>query len=240
MSSLPEAVRRLRPVRLAELDAVALPVRTDRKHLVPRTALPALLERLAPTHAVLEIAGRRWFAYDSVYFDTEDLEAARAHVQGRRRRFKCRSRAYLDTGGCWLELKEKGPRGETVKHRRPSSCEDFGVLTPAARAWVAQRLGRAPELAPVLRATYTRITLAGPDERVTLDIDLSYGSASLRPEWAIVETKAVRGARADAVLRSLGSRPVSLSKYVLGAGLTLMSAPPNDTRRLARRYFCRA
>ena len=66
---------------------------------------------------MLEIAGRRAFAYDTVYFDTGDLLTARAHVQRRRRRFKCRSRLYVDTEACAFELKTKGARGGTVKHR---------------------------------------------------------------------------------------------------------------------------
>jgi hypothetical protein len=98
-----------------------------------------------------------------------------------------------------------------------------------------------PSLQPVLRTAYTRITLAGAGERVTIDLGLSYGEAWLRPGWAIVETKSTRGtAIADATLRRLGSHPLPLSKYLIGAGLTLMPSPPADTRLLARRYFARA
>ena len=79
----------------------------------------------------------------------------------------------------------------------------------------------------MLRTTYDRMTLAGPGERVTIDLGLSFGAAWLRPEWAIVETKSANGAGvADRGLRRLGSRPISMSKYLLGAGLTLMPTPP--------------
>ena len=227
------------PVPLDELDAaLALPVRTDRKFVIDQHALELLLDRLADTHAVLEIAGRRVFAYDSVYFDTPELLTARAHVQRRRRRFKARSRLYLDSGVCCFELKVKGARGETVKHRLPYDAADHGRLTPQAMAFLGEHLDRVPELAPVLRSSYRRSTLAGPDERVTVDLDLSFGPARLRPGWAIVETKTPRGAGvADAVLRELGVRPVPLSKYLIGSGLTLMENPPNDVRRIVRRYF---
>jgi hypothetical protein len=238
----PSALAAIEPISLGEVDdAVPLRVRADRKHLVEVVSLDQLLRRLAPTHRALEIDGRRAFAYDTEYFDSGDLLTARAHVQRRRRRFKCRSRLYVDTDACAFELKTKGARGETVKHRIAYEPHEHGSLTPGARAFLAEHLDEVPELRPVLRTTYTRITLAGPGERTTIDLDLSYGSAWLRPGWAIVETKSARGAGiADRELRRLRSRPLSLSKYVLGAGLIHMPTPPNDTRQIARRYFAHA
>jgi hypothetical protein len=231
-----------RPVPLDALDAaVALHVRADRKYIVDRTTLRMLLDRLTVTHTVLEIAGRRVFSYDSVYFDTSSLDAARAHVQRRRRRFKARSRLYVDSGVCAFEVKVKGARGETVKHRLPYDPACHGRVTAPASEFLAEHLHHVPELSPVIRTTYRRTTLAGPDERVTVDQDLSFGSARLRAGWAIVETKSPRGhGVSDAVLRDLGARPLALSKYLIGSGLTLMETPPNDIRRTLRRYFERA
>jgi hypothetical protein len=232
----------LRPVSLDALDAdLALRTRTDRKYVLALDALELLLEGLAPTHTVLEIDGRRTFAYDSVYFDTPSLETARAHTQRRRHRFKARSRLYVDAGACWFELKVKGGRGETVKHRLRHDPGDHGRLTPSARAFLGEHLRDVPDLAPVLHTAYRRSTLAGPDERVTVDLDVGFGRARLRPGWAIVETKSPRGAGvADALLRGIGARPLPLSKYLIGSGLTLMETPPNDIRRTLRRYFERA
>jgi hypothetical protein len=231
-----------RPVPLEVLDAaVPMRVRTDRKYLVELPTLERLLGRLSGTHTVLDMDGRRVFAYDSVYFDTPSLLTARAHVQGRRRRFKARSRLYVDSGICRFEVKVKGARGETVKHRLPYDPVDHGRLTPGARAFLGEHLDHVPDLAPVLRTAYRRSTLAGPQERVTVDLDVSFGSARLRPGWAIVETKSPRGAGvADAALRELGARPHALSKYLIGSGLTLMETPPNDLRRILRRCFERA
>jgi hypothetical protein len=51
---------RLEPVGLAALDAAAaLRRRFDTKYLLPRDAVGELLERLRPTHRVLEIDGLR-------------------------------------------------------------------------------------------------------------------------------------------------------------------------------------
>ena len=233
------ALDTLAPVALDALDAeVALRVRADRKHVVDLALVERLVERLAPAYAALEIGGLRRFAYDTVYFDTPDLHTLRAHVQRRRSRFKARSRLYADTGVAAFELKRKGHRGDTVKLRLPYRPVDHGTVTREARAFLTEHLIDVPVLEPVLQTTYTRITLAGPAERVTIDLDLAYDGARLKPGLAIVETKSARGdGPAERVLRELGSRPVGLSKYAMGAGLTLLPAPPNDLRRLARRAF---
>lgn len=242
MAVVSPTLHRMARVSLPELESVAaLQVRTDAKHVVSLATVDTLLERLAPTHAALEIDGRRAFDYDSVYFDTTALLTAKAHVQDRRRRFKCRSRLYVDSHTCAFELKLKGARGETVKHRIAYKPALHGTLTHQARALLGEHLIEVPELAPVLRTTYTRLTFVGPGERVTIDLDLSYGAIGIRPGWAIVETKSARGAGiADRLLRQLRSRPLPLSKYLIGTGLTLMPTPPNDTRRIARRYFTHA
>lgn len=239
MSVALESLDRLDAVSLAELDAkVPMRVREDRKHVVDLATLQTLLDELASTHVALEIDGRREFTYDSVYFDTTKLSTARAHVQRRRRRFKCRTRLYVDSATCALELKVKGGRGETIKHRLTYATQDHGRLTAAGKEFLSEHLGVVPDLVPVLRTVYTRSTLVGAGERVTIDRGLSFGSAHLDDDWAIVETKSARGAGiADRALRRLGSRPVALSKYVVGTGLTRMANPPNDTRRIARRYF---
>ena len=95
----------MRAISLEELDArAALRDRRDAKYVLPVAALDELLARLAGTHRVLEIGGRRTFAYDSVYYDTCGLGTYRAHAQRRRVRFKCRSRLYLDAGRCHFEV----------------------------------------------------------------------------------------------------------------------------------------
>ena len=105
-------------VELAELMAVAeLTTRVDQKYLVPTDLLPDLMARLPAPLAVLAIDGRRVFDYESVYFDTEAFALYHQHIQGRRKRFKARTRTYRDTGEMMFEVKLKGLRGVTVKER---------------------------------------------------------------------------------------------------------------------------
>jgi hypothetical protein len=236
-------------IGLEQLDAgAALRDRVDVKYVVPLAAFAALADRLLATHFALEIDGRRAFAYRSTYFDTPELGAFRDHMQQRRRRYKCRSREYLDSGAYAFEVKLKGLRGRTVKHRMQY---DRHELSDAALAFlrdcVDRAYGRAPDggLRPALAVAYTRVTLAAPElgERLTCDFDLTFdgpaGAAGrLDPGMAIVESKSARGnALADRVLRELGHRPeAACSKYCLGVALTRALAG-NPFRPLLRRAF---
>ena len=228
------------PIGLEQLDAgAALRDRVDVKYVVPFAAFAALAERLTRTHAALEIGGRRAFAYRSTYFDTPELDAYRDHLQGRRRRYKCRSREYVDSGLCTFEVKLKGLRGRTVKHRMP---HDGHELSAAAVAFLREHLGREPAgaLEPTLSVSYTRVTLTAPGERLTCDFDVTFNGAEARldPGMAIVESKSARGnALADRALRELGHRPeAACSKYCLGVALT-RGVAGNPLRPLLRRHF---
>jgi VTC domain len=128
------AVAGLPAAGLAEvLERAALQARTDRKYLVPVERFAELVSRLPDRYAVLEIGRLRGFAYESVYFDTPDLLTYRQHLQGRRRRYKVRTRTYLDSGDCMFEVKLKGRREQTVKARLPYPVADRARITPQAQ-----------------------------------------------------------------------------------------------------------
>src|SRR4051812_39589837 len=111
----PIAVRSLAPIGLAELDrAAALRNRVDRKYVLRSDGLAVFTQSLASAFNVLEIDGRRTFTYRNVYFDTPELASYRAHVQRRRRRYKIRTREYVESGVRMIEVKLKGGRGETI------------------------------------------------------------------------------------------------------------------------------
>jgi len=245
---------RFAPISLAELEgsAAALLDRVDRKYVVPVETFAALAARLGGTHRVLEIGGVRAFRYRTTYYDTPGLDAYRDHVQRRRRRYKCRSRRYEDSGACVFEIKLKGPRGRTVKHRMPYEDGLHGSVTPQALRFLRDRLllayGREPgeELGPTLEMAFCRLTLVAVarGERLTCDFDLAFAGAGeragrLADGAVILESKSARGsARADRVLRELGARPVdACSKYCLGIGMTRPDIRINPFKRLLTRWF---
>ena len=230
------------------LAVAALQTRVDRKYLVPAEDLPRLGCALAGTHRVLQIGNRRVFGYESVYFDTDGLALYRQHLQGRRRRYKVRTRTYLDTDATMFEVKLKGRRGQTVKQRLPYAVADRHVISPRARAFLdallmAEYGEHAPELGASVTTTYSRATLVdlAGGSRLTLDVDLVCTGRTRRaaPDGhVLVETKAVgRGGPADRVLAGLGLRALSVSKYCVGVALLHPDLPANPWHRTLCRHF---
>ena len=186
---MPLSTKHLTTTTLAELNnAAGLLTRVDRKYLVPLTCAQNLVDGLAPHARVLAIDERRRFSYTSTYFDTPGLEAFMFAARKRRRRFKVRTRTYLDSGLCFLEVKTCGARGSTVKRRMGYHADDASRLTGPGRAFVAACLAGAgvtgsaaarevaAALRPVLTTTYERTTLHLPraEARATIDTALTW------------------------------------------------------------------
>lgn len=236
---------RLWPVTLEDLLSEAeLQTRIDRKYVLAADELAGVLDALPGSPRVLEIEGRRRFAYRSTYFDTPALDAFHAAGRGRRRRFKVRTRVYRHSGETWLEVKTRGPRGTTVKDRLPYDQADAGRLTAVGEDFVATTLAarRVAEvntgaLVPSLHTSYDRLTLllAGTEpSRATIDSGLSWrrpgSSLSISvPDTLIVETKGGSSPSAlDRALWRAGTRPSRVSKY--GAGLATLDEDLPDLK----------
>ena len=211
-------------IHLPELTALPdLQTRVDRKYVVPADVVRGLLA-VHGGSAVLEIDGSVALRYESVYFDSADLACFRAAATRRRRRFKVRTRTYLDTGVCLLEAKTVGGRGQTVKRRAAHPVERRAWLGEHARAVLGEWLGPdLPVLVPALTTTYRRSTLVDrvTGERVTIDTDVRAttpdGRGAAVCAGGVVETKALRGATAtDRWLWAHGYRPTRISKYAVG------------------------
>jgi VTC domain len=104
------------------LAAAPATVRVDRKYLMATHSGAEFLTRLPDTLRLLSIDGRLTTSYRSTYFDTADLLTCRAHIQGRRRRWKARSRLYVEDRLCRLELKVRDGSGLTRKFFHAPSC----------------------------------------------------------------------------------------------------------------------
>jgi hypothetical protein len=226
-------VARLDPVSLNELDErAALLRRVDNKYAIERDRFEELLERLSDDHQVLEIDGRRTFAYCSTYFDTPELRCFTDHVEDRQPRFKARTRLYEDTDRCVFEVKLKREDGETDKRQIDYAVDDAERFTEDARECLVEALGdialEAPDqMDPTLLTRFHRITLAARSgsERLTCDIAVRLSNpggqaAELNEGMILVETKSEHGeSPADRVLADLGLEPISLSKYRVGMSL---------------------
>jgi hypothetical protein len=241
------AIDRMESVSLESvLDLAALQTRIDRKYLVAPEVLTALAEDAGCRLAVLEIDEVRAFQYESVYFDTPALDSYHAAAHGRRRRFKVRTRTYLDSGITVLEVKVRGGRGETVKHRMPYDTADRLCLTTEGMAFVAEHIDAAavPLLAPVLTTSYRRTTFVdmAAGMRLTCDADVVcssvHGPSVAVPDHLLLETKSLGPTTAaDRFLWRTGHRPLTVSKYCLGMAALDPGLPANKWNRTLRRYF---
>jgi len=245
------AVADLAPIDLDELVAAGnLQTRVDRKYVVPAVDLPILLGGLADRAAVLRIDQRREFNYRTVYFDSPDRVSYFAATRRRPLRFKVRTRTYLDSGACWLEVKTKDRRGRTVKARLPYDPAWAYRIDPDAWPWVAQAIGRAhpdpaeqvARLLPALITQYRRATLFLPDDacRATIDTALVAAEPSgpqrlVVRRRAFVETKSGNRACAmDRALWALGHRPLKVSKYATSLAALHPELPASKWRPALR------
>lgn len=250
-------------VSLEELTTdAALLTRVDRKYVLPAAELPRVLDQLrshAPTTRVLDIDGRRAHGYRSIYFDTPARASFLMAAHPRRRKFKLRTRTYLDTGESFLEFKATGPRGVTVKSRfelteSNTECCGSDRLSADAIAWASDLIREstteygvpinAEDLAPVMWGTYDRTTflLPGGISRCTVDTSLTWqgmGTSVLeRPNMVIVETKSEgQPSVMDRVLWRCGYRPAKISKFGTGMAALHPELPHNRWNRVLTQYF---
>ncbi len=252
---LPPAARLtdLPPIDLASLVAAgSLQTRVDRKYLVSGPVEAAALAQLTASARVLEIAGRRRFSYRTVYFDTPEWSSYLASTRRRRRRYKVRTRTYLDADVCWLEVKTKDGRGRTVKtrtHHPLWADETLAAPAPeflisALTGTVADPAGEVARLAPVLSTHYQRATLFLPADgaRATIDTDLvaldGLGGRLCLADQVIIETKSPSTPSAmDRTLWRLGQRPIKVSKYATSLAVLRPDMPANKWQPALRRLL---
>ncbi|GGJ36983.1 polyphosphate polymerase domain-containing protein [Paenarthrobacter histidinolovorans] len=240
---------RLPAVGLEELTTeAALLTRVDRKYLVPTATARRILSTFSAEARVLELAGARSFAYDSVYFDTPALDSYMLAAHGRRRRFKIRTRTYLDSAVSFLEVKTEGAREATVKERIPYEPRDRDRLTDEGLAYVNETLSAAlgevafGPLEPVLSTRYDRTTLYLPESgsRATIDSDVTWQRPDGQPwvldDAVVVETKSGSApGPLDRHLWANGVRPCRISKFATGMAALHPELPANRWNQTLRR-----
>ncbi|ACL41187.1 conserved hypothetical protein [Pseudarthrobacter chlorophenolicus A6] len=236
-------------VGLAELNAeAALQTRVDRKYVLATGMARHLLATFGAEMRVLEMDGARSFSYDSVYFDTAALDSYLLAAHGRRRRYKIRTRTYVDSAISFLEVKTEGAREATVKERIPYRLEDRSRLTADGLDYVRETLaaavGSVPAgpLEPVLETRYHRTTfyLQESGSRATLDTGVTWQRPGREPwvldDAVILETKS--GSTAGPLDRHLwaaGVRPSRISKFATGIAALRPELPANRWNRTLSR-----
>lgn len=238
------------PVTLEQLNEKAKMLdRSENKYIVDTERLPVLITEFKKHFCILKIKKKTIFTYKNKYFDTDDLIAYKYHNQGRRKRFKVRTRYYVDSDLCYFEVKLKGKRGSTIKKRIRYPTVNYGKLTYQAisflQTWYRKIYHqRFPfRLFPQIAVEYQRITFVGIEvaERLTIDFNLSYANDTrgvIKKPFVIIETKSSNGqGKADMIMKKFKIRRVSCSKYCLGANLLQLNVKYNHFKPLIKKYL---
>lgn len=198
--------------------------RVDRKFTTSVDSVREFLRGLRGDYHILAAGSAGWARYETCYFDTPELHAFSEHVRGRRPRYKVRIRHHVDRERSFLEIKRKTNGGKTEKARRDRAFRDT-TLTEDDRDFIREHSGLPAEvLCPAVWTNFRRATFVGvsTNERITVDVGLSFvkeGEPEQSVSFGIIELKQPRithSTPAMQVLRSLGVREQSLSKYCAG------------------------
>ena len=186
-----EALDRLSPIGLEEMDSIKLMNRIDSKYLTnEQTLLGILSDAAAAGYRVLVTGNERIAPYDSIYYDTEGLKMFYDHHNRRLVRQKVRTRSYVNSGLAFLEIKRKNNKGRTKKKRiriPQGQLQSFSA-NPEACAYLADHSWfKAEELSPVLETLFCRITLVNPakTERLTIDTRLCFKNFRTEKETSL-------------------------------------------------------
>ncbi len=215
---------------LSDVNNAKLMDRVDSKFVIPVELLPQLLEKSRNYYSLLSVDGESLNDYHNVYFDTDNFSYYNMHHNGKLNRIKVRHRHYRTSGAAFLEIKFKSNTGRTLKTRIPADTDAKRAIAEHKDFLLDQGVSDLGKLQPSQIVGYQRICLASESlgERVTLDTKASFvdpvsGREVVLNDVVIIELKQRRIDRQSPfyrLLRSLGMRPQSFSKYCAGVSMT--------------------
>ena len=218
-----EITDRYRPVSLEEMESVKLMDRVETKFVFSIDKLPRLLSLMETDYRIMETAGNRLHAYDTVYFDTPGLNLYRVHHQGKLNRYKIRFRRYCDSDLCFFEVKFKNNKGRTIKKRIKHAGFSRVIEGKAEKLMKDCTPFDPASMVPVMETRYNRMTFVNRDmtERITIDTGLTFCKDDQKVTiggLCIAEVKQQRSSLAGipCLMHRLEIRQMSVSKFCLG------------------------
>lgn len=234
--SLDRALPSFQLATIEQLQSRALLTRFEDKFILPVALLSEFLVDMALHYLRIPLSSScEMEDYETVYFDTQDMQLYRHGQRVPSQRQKVRLRRYRQRRCCFLEVKSKDNKGTTRKVRTVHDyCDDS--LTLSDREFVHQQLFvPKPELFPQATVRYKRLSCLSTVsmERITVDCSLQYlqamGSMNLSGA-VIVESKRsdrTQPSFAQSWLQEHGIFPSVFSKFK--TGLWLRGEAVSDT-----------
>lgn len=234
------------PIALDEMQNVTLLDRFEIKYVMSNATLLDVLPALQRHYRLLAVAGLPLARYQTLYYDTPDFALYLSHHAGVSDRYKVRTREYVDSALAFLEVKHKTNKNRTVKHRIPIA-DPMPVFSAASDGSLSLFLQDntpypAQVLQPVLWNRYRRITLVGKHspERITLDVDLSFGWQGREqsiPQLGVAEVKQAQRYQLSPFIQQMRMAHVrvsSFSKYCMGVTLLYPTVKANRFKKKQR------
>lgn len=235
MNHIVNTLTQFNATTLGNLDVIKLLKRYDTKFVFCRDKLIPVLEFLSAHYVVLEINNRRYFKYESLYYDTDDYFFYRQHHNKKYDRYKIRCRKYIDSDQCYFEVKHKNNKNKTIKSRLLlNNSNVFTGLTAESKLFARNSVflnngNIIDQIKPKLGVNFERITFANHSykERFTIDINLSFTNKNLLQRkvdnLVIAELKSEKHSINSQLLQYLKGMkiyPSKFSKYCIGMALT--------------------
>lgn len=219
-----EVLNSFSSICLSQMENVKLMNRVDEKFIIPIHKIDAILEAAKNQYDILEINEVRMLPYESIYYDTINMDLYYSHMRGRVNRYKIRLRNYLNSNLSYLEIKFKNNKGRTIKSRIESEYSPEVINTQENASFInsVAKLN-ASDLQSTVSVTYKRVTLINKfdAERTTLDFDLAFTNNDKEKKYSkfvIIEVKQdkLKKSPIKDIIKAEGIREGSISKYCMG------------------------
>ncbi len=223
MENIDQVLGGFEPISLKEMDSVKLQDRLDTKFMFREDILASIFKEMQNDYFALEINGKRFNHYETLYYDTPDFGLYLRHHNGRVNRYKFRSRKYVESNLAFFEIKFKNNKGRTIKDRikRPDIAKE---ICDSSYEMVKNRSNVDPDtLEAKLWVNYRRMTFVNKhsQERLTIDTKLTFiddHNSVEKNGLVIAEVK--QGSSRDkspfvSLMRKYGVHKKSISKYCL-------------------------
>lgn len=227
-------------ISLQDAEKAQLMQRVDSKYIIRFEVCKAILEKVNYSYFIVDNNGYVIPEYISDYYDTPDFNMYLDHQNKRPKRYKIRVRNYRATGDSFLEIKIKVPSGKTIKKRIEAHSTELNQASVAE--FIASKSPYiVSNLIKTLETRFDRLTLVAKDynERITFDFNLALKlpqteEKELFEEICIVEVKRSRqksNSEISLLLKGMGIRPNSFSKYSIGCALLYPNIKHNNFKK---------
>lgn len=226
------------------MDKVKLLNRIDKKYCFKIDKLEEIINLVKDDYFILEVEGKKINRYQTLYYDTPDLELYNLHHKGKLNRYKIRHRTYIENDLGFFEIKFKSNKNRTIKKRIKDSGNPER-LTEKRENFLLEKSKINPQnLVPVLWINFSRITLVNRHnpERLTIDLNLEYIKETQKinlDKLIIAEVKQEKKYKSPftSAMKKLHIAEGSVSKYAMGIALTCPNVKKNNFKERLRNIF---